>query len=170
MALLAGGDPGPVLGRAAPRPPSPSASSAPRLAFVLAINSDRFQGGVGDHSRLSVLLLLSLSLSLLSPHRVCVPVVAVTAPCPCPCVLPPGQCSRLRPPHLGSLRVLQGSGTDVGTVLTFQCSAEHQLEGAATVSCVWNGNSTQWTAGVPSCKGKGLPQPAPPSALPVLPH
>lgn len=85
MALLAGGDPGPVLGRAAPRPPSPSASSAPRLAFVLAINSDRFQGGVGDHSnspcccccrspcrcchRTVCVFLLSLS-----PHRVHVPV------------------------------------------------------------------------------------------------
>ncbi|XP_066183098.1 sushi domain-containing protein 3 isoform X1 [Sylvia atricapilla] len=63
-----------------------------------------------------------------------------------------GQCGRLLPPRLGSLQVLQGSGTDVGTVVAFQCSAEHQLEGAAVVSCVWNGSSTQWTAGVPSCK------------------
>ncbi|NWZ69100.1 SUSD3 protein, partial [Acrocephalus arundinaceus] len=63
-----------------------------------------------------------------------------------------GQCSRLLPPQLGSLQVLQGSGTDVGTVVTFQCSAEHQLEGVAVVSCVWDGNSPQWTAGVPSCK------------------
>uniref|UniRef100_A0A8C3RJ91 Sushi domain containing 3 n=1 Tax=Cyanoderma ruficeps TaxID=181631 RepID=A0A8C3RJ91_9PASS len=63
-----------------------------------------------------------------------------------------GQCGRLLPPQLGSLQVLQGSGTDVGTVVAFQCSSEHQLEGAGIVSCVWNGNSTQWTAGVPSCK------------------
>ncbi|NXR33160.1 SUSD3 protein, partial [Zosterops hypoxanthus] len=63
-----------------------------------------------------------------------------------------GQCGRLLPPRLGSLQVLQGSGTDVGTVVAFQCPAEHQLEGAGIVSCVWSGNSTQWTAGVPSCK------------------
>ncbi|XP_064580185.1 sushi domain-containing protein 3 isoform X2 [Zonotrichia leucophrys gambelii] len=63
-----------------------------------------------------------------------------------------GQCSRLLSPPLGSLRVLHGNGTEVGTVVTFQCSAERQLEGAAIVTCVWQGNSTQWTAGVPSCK------------------
>ncbi|NWW80012.1 SUSD3 protein, partial [Climacteris rufus] len=63
-----------------------------------------------------------------------------------------GQCSRLLPPQLGSLQVLHGNGTDVGTVLAFQCLAEHQLEGPAIITCIWKGNSTQWTAGVPSCK------------------
>lgn len=86
----------------------------------------------------------------------------------CVCVCSAGQCSHLLPPQPGSLQVLQGSGTDVGTVVAFQCPAEHQLEGAGIVSCVWNGNSTQWTAGVPSCKCKVLPRPAPP--LPCLSH
>ncbi|XP_041255539.1 sushi domain-containing protein 3 [Onychostruthus taczanowskii] len=63
-----------------------------------------------------------------------------------------GQCRRLLPPPLGSLRVLRGSGTDVGTVLAFRCSAELQLQGPDIVTCVWKGNGTQWTAGVPSCK------------------
>lgn len=63
-----------------------------------------------------------------------------------------GQCSRIFPPDSGTLQILQGNGTTVGTEIMFQCSSEHHLLGAGIVTCVWRGNTTAWTAGLPTCK------------------
>ncbi|XP_035237589.1 sushi domain-containing protein 3 isoform X2 [Anguilla rostrata] len=63
-----------------------------------------------------------------------------------------GQCTPMPLPALGTLKLIQGNGTNVGTVISFQCPSKHRLVGDGVVSCVWNSNSTQWTGGTPWCK------------------
>ncbi|XP_036390075.1 sushi domain-containing protein 3 [Megalops cyprinoides] len=63
-----------------------------------------------------------------------------------------GQCTPMPLPALGTLKLIQGNGTNVGTVISFQCPSKHRLVGEGVVSCVWNSNSTQWTGGTPWCK------------------
>ncbi|KAJ8370863.1 hypothetical protein SKAU_G00108910 [Synaphobranchus kaupii] len=63
-----------------------------------------------------------------------------------------GQCAPMPLPALGTLKLVQGNGTNVGTVISFLCPSKHRLVGEDMVSCIWNSNSTQWTGGTPWCK------------------
>ncbi|XP_075050074.1 sushi domain-containing protein 3-like, partial [Mixophyes fleayi] len=63
-----------------------------------------------------------------------------------------GQCKKIVPPESGSLHILHGNGSSVGTVIRFQCSSSYQLVGEELTTCVWKGNSSVWTATAPSCK------------------
>ncbi|XP_061590796.1 sushi domain-containing protein 3 [Cololabis saira] len=53
------------------------------------------------------------------------------------------QCKPRPPPTLGTQRIVQGNGTNVGTVISLQCPAKHKLVGKE-VTCVSDINSTHW--------------------------
>ncbi|OCT58069.1 hypothetical protein XELAEV_18002566mg [Xenopus laevis] len=61
------------------------------------------------------------------------------------------QCKKMSPPESGTLHVVYGNGSSVGSVLMFQCSSMYQLVGEGISTCVWRGNSTLWTSGTPTC-------------------
>uniref|UniRef100_A0A667ZIQ7 Sushi domain-containing protein n=1 Tax=Myripristis murdjan TaxID=586833 RepID=A0A667ZIQ7_9TELE len=61
-----------------------------------------------------------------------------------------GQCTPMPLPALGTQRIIQGNGTNVGTVISLQCPAKHTLVGGDLV-CVMGTNSTQWV-GETYCK------------------
>ncbi|CAH2313122.1 sushi domain-containing 3 [Pelobates cultripes] len=63
-----------------------------------------------------------------------------------------GQCKNILPPESGSLHVVHGNGSSVGTVIMFQCSPRLELVGHGMTTCVWKGNHTSWTTGTPTCK------------------
>lgn len=53
------------------------------------------------------------------------------------------QCSPLPLPTLGTQKIIQGNGTNVGTVISLQCPAKHKLVGNE-LKCVMATNSTHW--------------------------
>ncbi|XP_051280215.1 sushi domain-containing protein 3 [Dicentrarchus labrax] len=53
------------------------------------------------------------------------------------------QCTPRPLPALGTQRIIQGNGTNVGTVISLQCPAKHKLVGSELM-CVMGNNSTHW--------------------------
>ncbi|KAG7228126.1 hypothetical protein INR49_013409 [Caranx melampygus] len=63
---------------------------------------------------------------------------------------PQAQCTPIPLPALGTQKIIQGNGTNVGTVISLQCPAKHKLVGRE-VTCVMGTNSTHWV-GETYCK------------------
>ncbi|XP_026187848.1 sushi domain-containing protein 3 [Mastacembelus armatus] len=63
---------------------------------------------------------------------------------------PQAQCAPMPLPALGTQRIIQGNGTNVGTVISLQCPAKHRLIGSK-LTCVMDTNSTHWV-GETYCK------------------
>ncbi|CAB1442549.1 unnamed protein product [Pleuronectes platessa] len=53
------------------------------------------------------------------------------------------QCTLMPLPALGTQKIIQGNGTNVGTVISLQCPAKHKLVGRG-LRCVMDVNSTHW--------------------------
>ncbi|XP_035014037.2 sushi domain-containing protein 3 [Hippoglossus stenolepis] len=53
------------------------------------------------------------------------------------------QCRPMPLPALGTQKIIQGNGTNVGTVISLQCPAKHKLVGRE-LTCVMDVNSTHW--------------------------
>ncbi|KAG1949085.1 sushi domain-containing protein 3 isoform X2 [Pimephales promelas] len=63
-----------------------------------------------------------------------------------------GQCSPLPAPLIGTLKLVSGDGTSVGSVMSLQCPNTHHAGSGAQVSCVWSRNDTHWSGETPQCK------------------
>ncbi|XP_062854618.1 sushi domain-containing protein 3 [Trichomycterus rosablanca] len=63
-----------------------------------------------------------------------------------------GQCTPMPSPALGTLKLMAGNGTAVGTVMILMCPGKHRAIRGGRVICVQDSNSTQWSGGVPECK------------------
>ncbi|XP_068997296.1 uncharacterized protein [Embiotoca jacksoni] len=63
---------------------------------------------------------------------------------------PQAQCTPIPLPALGTQRIVQGNGTNVGTVISLQCPAKHKLVGSELM-CVMDTNRPHWV-GETYCK------------------
>ncbi|XP_006922870.2 sushi domain-containing protein 3 isoform X1 [Pteropus alecto] len=63
-----------------------------------------------------------------------------------------GTCIQVQPPSRGTLQVLRGDGTSVGTVIVFHCPTGHQMVGSGLLTCAWKGSVAEWSSGTPVCK------------------
>ncbi|XP_004393649.1 PREDICTED: uncharacterized protein LOC101385739 [Odobenus rosmarus divergens] len=61
-------------------------------------------------------------------------------------------CTRVWPPPRGTLQVLRGNGTSVGTVIVFHCPSGHQMVGSGLLTCAWKGSVAEWSSVTPVCK------------------
>ncbi|KAM7411630.1 hypothetical protein PAMA_021559 [Pampus argenteus] len=61
------------------------------------------------------------------------------------------QCTPMPLPALGTQRIIQGNGTNVGTVISLQCPAKHKLIGKELMCVIMGTNSTRWV-GETYCK------------------
>lgn len=63
-----------------------------------------------------------------------------------------GTCTQVQPPPRGTLQVLRGDGTSVGTVIMFHCPTGHQMMGSSLLTCAWKESFAEWSSGTPVCK------------------
>ncbi|XP_033888421.3 sushi domain-containing protein 3 isoform X1 [Acipenser ruthenus] len=61
-------------------------------------------------------------------------------------------CAALHPLHHGSFYVEAGSGTSLGSVLTFWCNEGYQLVGSEKVTCIVKEGAPQWSNYLPACE------------------
>ncbi|XP_032162442.1 sushi domain-containing protein 3 isoform X2 [Mustela erminea] len=63
-----------------------------------------------------------------------------------------GVCTHVQPPPRGTLQVLRGNGTSVGTIIVFHCPSGHQMVGSGLLTCAWKGSVAEWSSVTPMCK------------------
>ncbi|XP_036134412.1 sushi domain-containing protein 3 isoform X2 [Molossus molossus] len=63
-----------------------------------------------------------------------------------------GTCAQVQPPQRGTLQVLRGDGTSVGTIIVLHCPSGHQMTGSGLLTCTWKGSIAEWSSGTPVCK------------------
>ncbi len=66
------------------------------------------------------------------------------------------RCAPPLSPVLGTLKLVSGDGTSVGSVMSLQCPSRHRAVSGGQMACVWSSNNTHWSGGTPECKRKPL--------------